>query len=301
MSEAPIDLIVPYYGARALLEETVLSVLEQSSPHWRLTIVEDGDQGYGVGTWIRGLKDERVHHVLNPKNLGVSGNFQRCLDQAAGDFVSFPGCDDRLSRHYVRDVRLGWGTFQECVAVIPGVVVVDELGLPARSLTDWVKSRLRPRSGEYSGEALMASLMHGNWTYFPATCWRTRAIKRWGFRADLPITLDLALLANLVLDGNSIAVLDEQLFEYRRHRHSASSLSAAEGKRFAEERALFSELAERASNLGWDRAARAARWHLTSRAHALARLPLQLRRGEAAPLLRHGLTPVRASRRTRRR
>ena len=246
MTSDLIELIVPYFGDRARLEETVVSVLKQSSPQWRLIVVEDGDQGYDVGAWLAEIGDNRVRHVLNAENLGVAANFQRCLDLASAEFVTFPGCDDRLGRHYVREVGAAWRSSRQCSAVIPRVNVVDEQGLPARTTVDWVKDRLRPRArGVYAGESLMTSLMHGNWTYFPATSWRLDAIRPLGFRPDLPTTLDLALLSELILGGESVALLSEELFEYRRHRQSASSVAASDGGRFAEERALFSEIAER--------------------------------------------------------
>jgi hypothetical protein len=197
---------------------------------------------------------------------------------------------------YVRSIQAAWQRHAHCAGVIPGVRVVGQGGARVWTTTDWVKRRLRPHApGTYQGEPLLVSLMHGNWTYFPATCWRTDAIKPLGFRADLPTTLDLALLAELVLRGESFLVIDQELFEYRRHSASASSLAARNADRFAEERALMAELADRASSLGWRRASRAAKWHWTSRAHALALVPASLRSRHARPLLAHGLTQWRGS------
>jgi glycosyltransferase involved in cell wall biosynthesis len=290
MSLDPIDVIVPYYGDRGRLEETVSSILAQSSSDWRLVVVEDGDQGTGVATWLASLCDDKIHHVLNPSNLGVAGNFQRCLDLAVGEFVCFPGCDDRLDRDYIWKMRHAWTAHEDCAAVVPEVRVLDEHGQPVWTGVDWIKRRLRPRTpGVYFGEPLLTSLMHGNWTYFPATCWRVASIRPSGFRADLPTTLDLELLASLVLRGESIYVLDQQIFEYRRHSGSASSITASDGRRFQEERTLLDELALRASAKGWSRASRAARWRLTSRAHALSLIPSHMRTGGVKELFRHGV------------
>jgi hypothetical protein len=74
-----------------------------------------------------------------------------------------------------------------------------------------------------------------------------------------------------------------------------SSTRAHDGTRFAEERAFFAEAAARFDALGWPRAARAARWHLTSRLHALRTLPGLLAAGHldaARAGLRGALTPL---------
>lgn len=132
-----------------------------------------------------------------------------------------------------------------------------------------------------SGETLAVSLLRANWTYFPSLAWRSDGIKAIGFREGLHVTQDLALLLDTVRGGGQL-VLDPVLsFLYRRHLGSDSSIKALDGRRFAEERALFAAEAEAFTELGWNRAARAARGHLTSRLNALSLLPGSF--GKAGP------------------
>ena len=101
---------------------------------------------------------------------------------------------------------------------------------------------------------------------------------------------DLALVLDLVLDGESLLVDPTPVFRYRRHRGSVSSAHAADGRRFAEERAFFLDTAARMDARGWTRAARAARRHLSSRINAVLRLPsavAQRDTGGARVLARH--------------
>jgi len=37
-----IDIMLPYYGDVALMQNAVRSVIAQSDPDWRLTVVDDG-------------------------------------------------------------------------------------------------------------------------------------------------------------------------------------------------------------------------------------------------------------------
>lgn len=282
-----VDVVVPYAGSADLLRETVRSVLQQTVAGWRLVVVEDGLQDPGVGAWLRSLDDPRVEHVLNPRNLGVAGNFQRCLELTTAPLVVLLGCDDRLHPTYLATVRRGLEQHPSVAVVQPGVRVVDADGRPARPMADRVKHRLSPRSGRpvvLSGEPLLRSLLHGNWTYFPSLCWRRAPLAAHGFRPDLPTTLDLALLAALVLDGAQLLVLPDVVFDYRRHDASASSRTAVRAHRFAEERRVSRELAEAAASRGWTSAARAARRRATSRLHAAALLPGAVSRRDLAAL-----------------
>lgn len=290
-----IDLIVPYAGPAALLRETVLSVLAQTEPGWRLVVVEDGPQDATVGPWLHQLDDDRVVYHRNPERLGVAGNFQRCLDLAEADHLVLLGCDDRLLPDYVAAVTRGLQEHPEVDLVQPGVTVIDGSGHEVHPLGDQVKERLRPASATpvvLSGEPLLRSLMVGNWAYFPSLCWKRVTAQRYGFRADLQTALDLALLARIVLDGGSMLLLSDSVFCYRRHAASASSLAAVRSDRFEEERQVTWEIAQAAAARGWLGAARAARLRPTSRLHAVLQLPraARTRDGVAARgLLRHAL------------
>ena len=299
---AVVDVLVPYYGDRALLEVAVRSVLAQDDRHWRLHVVDDNppEVQQDLDHWFAELDDPRVTYSRNLSRLGIAGNFQRCLDLATADRVVFLGCDDELLPSYVGLVRAAVAGHPDVAAVLPGVQVIDEEGRPSAPLADRVKGWLAvPPGTPTGGEDLAVSLMRGNWTYFPAICWDRERIARHGFRDDLPITLDLALMVDLLLDGGSLLRLADDGFRYRRHAQSLSSLGVGDLARFREEAAFFAECADRFAAAGWPRASRAARLHLSSRLHAATRLPGSVRRGDRRHVraaLAHlgGRTPARA-------
>ena len=276
-----IEFLIPHYGSEQYLHEAVDSVLHQTDPGWSLTVVEDGAPSTSpIEGWLRSLGDSRIHYVGNTSTLGVAGNFQRCLDLASGEFVAFLGCDDRLMPRYVEFVTRALSAHPAVSVVQPSVRIIDHRGDVSKPLADRLKHVLAPRTQEariLGGERLLLSLMRGNWTYFPSLMWRRETLNRIGFRQDLDVALDLVALASLVLDGGSMLLLPDFAFEYRRHVGSVSSLAATSAGRFSEERRVMGELAAQARERGWSRASRAARFRLTSRAHAVALLPDAIR------------------------
>ncbi|MFC1409140.1 glycosyltransferase family 2 protein [Streptacidiphilus sp. N1-12] len=289
------DILVPHYGDTVLLQAAVRSVLALDTGGWRLTVVDDGAEP-GVGEWFAGLGDARVRYFRNPRNLGVSGNFNRCLQLADAEYVVLMGCDDLMHPGYLRVVEQALRAVPGAAMVQPGVRVIGSDGRPAASLADAVKRRIHAplRSGHrpLGGEELAVSLLRGNWLYFPSICWRTDALSGRAFRADLAVIQDLALVLELVAAGERLAVADEVCFSYRRHALSESSAQALSGARFVEARRFFLETAGHMDRLGWHRAALTARRHLWSRLHALSMVPGALRRGRpdgAAGLIRFAL------------
>lgn len=279
-----LDIMVPFWGDPAYLRAAVRSVLEQTDPAWRLVVVDDCYPDPEVEHYVTGLDDPRVHYVRNETNLGITENYRRCLELATAEWMVFLGCDDVMLPRYVETVRGATAGADASVDVVqPGVVVVDGNGAEIDPLVDKVKRRLFAPRGRspivLTGEGLAVSLLRGNWTYWPSLALRTEAVRRQTFVDGFPLIQDLALLLDLALSGSSMLVLRDEVFAYRRHSNSASSLTVADGGRFAYERAYFAIAAERCAAAGWPRAARAARLHPASRLYAASELPGAVRTG----------------------
>lgn len=293
----PLDILVPYWGDPALMRLTVQSVLDQTSPHWRLTVVDDAYPDPQVTDWLRGLSDPRVRALRNETNQGITANYRRCRDLATQDFVVFLGSDDLLRPRYVERVLQDLAAFPDADMVQPGVRVIDETGSPARSLVDSVKQRLLAPDPdapvELGGERLAASLLEGNWLYWPSLVFRRERLLENDFREGFPIIQDFALIIDLIAGGSTLVVDPRESFVYRRHGGSASATTLEDGSRFEAERRYYAIAAAQMRDLGWRRAQRAARARLTSRAYAVTLLPdaLLRRRWQAVRQLgRHALS-----------
>jgi glycosyltransferase involved in cell wall biosynthesis len=280
----PLDIMMPYYGRIDHFQEAVRSVLAQTSPGWRLTIVDDVYPDLSAGEWARSIDDDRVRYLRNSENLRPSRNYDKCVGLADSEFMVLMGCDDIMRPRYVEHVTALLDAHPDVDIVQPGVGVIDGDGTPSRPLADRVKDLYRfPGTGPrvYSGEPLARSLLRGNWTYFPSLTWRRTRLAEFGFRADLDVVQDLAMLMEITMAGGSLLLDDDPVFSYRRHATSVSAVTGFDGSKFAQERALFRDSAARCDALGWHRAAGAARRHVSSRLNALSELPRALRSGDS--------------------
>ncbi|NUR63060.1 MAG: glycosyltransferase [Catenulispora sp.] len=304
MSAGRVDIFVPFYGDPGLLRQTVQSVLKQNNPNWRLTVVDDGYPDESIPGYFAELaeKDERVRYERNEKNLGANGNFRKCLGLAEFDLVAIMGADDLYRPDYVDVVLKAYETFPDAAVVQPGVQVIDEHNTPVRPLVDTAKQRIyMPKvtaPTRLAGEELAASLLASNWTYFPSLCFSRERVTAIGFRQGLNVVQDLALLLDLVKSGGSMVVDPAVCFEYRRHSASDSSWRALEGTRFIEERDYFLTMAREMEALGWHKAAKAGRRHISSRLNAATFLPAAIKKKHTAGiknLARHAFGPAKPS------
>lgn len=278
-----LDICVPFWGDPEQFLLTIDSVRLQTDPHWRLTVIDDCYPDNRVAEHIASLSDARIAYIRNERNVGITENFRRAVAAATGTHVVVLGSDDLLLPNYVEHIRATIELHPEVDVIQPHVNVIDGAGGPARTLVDEVKQRLlTPRAPKtLQGEDLAASLLRGNWLYWPSLALRVEAARAVDFRDDLPIILDLALLIDMAFAGGSLRYTGVTAFAYRRHSASLSQTSLKDGTRFTDERRFYRETARRAAARGWRRADRAARFRLMSRLHAFSELRSLIRGGSA--------------------
>jgi glycosyltransferase involved in cell wall biosynthesis len=261
-----------------MMKQAVESILGQTSPDWTLTVIDDGypDESIPGYFGVLAAQDSRITYVRNEENLGANGNYRKALTFVRHELAVVMGADDVMLKNYVETVVAAHEQFPSAQIIQPGVEVIDEHNQPGMGLVDRMKRVYAPRvHGRrlLSGEPLAITLMRGNWLYFPSICWRSDSLVATNFREGLNVTQDLALALDLIKAGGSLVVDSTICFQYRRHRESDSSWRALEGTRFVEEREFLTAMALEFDAVGWRRAARTARLHLSSRLNAAILLP----------------------------
>ena len=270
-----VDILFPFYGDVAMMKEAVRSVLRQTDPDWRLIVVDDGYPDDSIPGWFGSLGDSRVTYMRNETNLGANGNYRKCLTFVENPLVQVMGADDVMLPNYVQWLVRAARRCPEASIFQPGVFVIDEHGAPSRTMVERVKGfYMPPRIPQVlRGEALAVSILRGDWLYVPSLAWRAETILGIGFREGYDVVQDVALVCDVAMQGGGLLYDPTAAFLYRRHSGSDSSWRALEGTRFGEERRFFLQMADEMGRLGWNRAARVARFHISSRLHAGSLLP----------------------------
>ncbi len=275
-----LDIMLPYYGRVDHMKLAVESIVGQTDRDWRLVILDDGFPDESIPSWFASLNDDRIVYTRNDTNVGANVNYRRCLDRVEAEWFVMMGADDVMLPGYVARIKALISRFPEAGIIHPGVDVIDENGVVWKPLVERGKDLYRPRfrgdSKAFMGEEIALSLVRGAWMYFPSICWNTAAARSIGFRENLNVVQDLALVLDVVGSGKQLVLDREVVFHYRRHSQSDSSWRAVEGTRFLEEGEFLRSCADTFSARGWKRAARAARFHASSRLNALTFLPKAL-------------------------
>ena len=92
-----VSICIPAYNNAQHIGETIESVLAQTFTDFELVIVDDNSKDNTVEVVQEYMKkDSRVVLYQNEKNLGMSGNWNRCVEMTKGEFVKLICADDIL-------------------------------------------------------------------------------------------------------------------------------------------------------------------------------------------------------------
>lgn len=93
-----VSIIMPMYNSSKYIEESILSVINQSFVFWCLYIVDDCSTDNSLSL-VQSLaeKDSRIKIINNSKNVGVAEARNIGIKMAMGKYIAFLDSDDQWS------------------------------------------------------------------------------------------------------------------------------------------------------------------------------------------------------------
>lgn len=292
VSEARLSFAIPFHRGLDYLRIAIESVLAQSEPSWLLLVSDDGAVESGAEALVASYEDERLTYHCNATNLGMVGNWNRCLDLAETDLVTLLHADDCALPNYAELMLALADRHPDAAALFCAARIIDARGGERFSFADAIKRVFTPSGAGamlLRGEGALRALMAGNFIMCPTLCYRKSVIGERRFADAWQQVQDLEFTTRLLLEGQQLVGSRDVAYAYRRHDQAATERQSASMLRFDEEFRLFELVAERAEAAGWHRAARMARARTIVKLHlayrALGEL-LLLRPAQAADKLR---------------
>ena len=95
-ASARVSVMMPTYNYARFLDEAIQSVLNQTYKDFELVIVDNHSTDSTPEVVGKYLSDPRVSYHRNETNLGVVGNWNRCLELANNEYIKFICADDKF-------------------------------------------------------------------------------------------------------------------------------------------------------------------------------------------------------------
>ncbi|MCI8326671.1 MAG: glycosyltransferase [Lachnospiraceae bacterium] len=208
--EPLVSVCIPAYNNADYIKETVESVLRQTYQNLELIVVDDNSTDHTVEI-LESIQDERLKIYHNEKNLGMVGNWNRCLELATGDYVKLICADDMIASAAIEKEANAMKKHPSVNLVESDTRLVDIHGRRTGQF------RRYPKSGIVDGKKLAKiSLMIQDFYGAPVNnLIRRSALKRTGgFDPAFTYILDFDMWLRLSCAGD-VYIIHEQLNSFR--------------------------------------------------------------------------------------
>ncbi|MDF1672254.1 MAG: glycosyltransferase family 2 protein [Vicingaceae bacterium] len=121
-----VSVIIPVYNAENYIEETVLSVLNQTHEEIELIIVNDGSKDNTLAK-LNQLKEKKSRiTIIDKPNSGVCDSRNMGTENATGKFITFLDADDVWEPTFIEDCLNVFNTDLSIKAVYCRVQLINE-------------------------------------------------------------------------------------------------------------------------------------------------------------------------------
>lgn len=123
-----VSICIPVYNGGSHLDETLWSARAQTKAPLEILVVDDGSRDASIEIARRHEReDSRVRIAQNPTNLGLTGNWERCVELAQGDWVKFLFQDDLIHPACVEQLCAGMSSSGGSIGFVGRRVLVEEV------------------------------------------------------------------------------------------------------------------------------------------------------------------------------
>lgn len=215
-----VSVCIPTYNSALYIRAAIDSVLIQEFKDYEILIVDDcssDDTKMIIEKYTK--KYPQIRFYINKKNLGIVGNFNKCLDLSSGEYIKFLLADDLFLD------RKSLGKYVEVLELYPNVSLVAS----ARELIDensnLIKNSIKFEEGLYKpGKNIIKDclLRLENKIGEPTSVIFRKMQGERGFDSRYKQILDLEMWFHLLKMG-SFYYIEKPLVAFRVHKEQASN------------------------------------------------------------------------------
>ncbi|MBD2484145.1 glycosyltransferase [Planktothrix sp. FACHB-1365] len=213
-----MSIITPVYNTPTdILKKTIDSVIKQTYDNWQLCLVDGNSTTTGTKEVLQewNVKEPRIKVKFLGENFGISGNSNKALELAQGEFVALLDHDDELTPFALFEVIKFLNDHPDCDVIYSDE---DKIDLEGNRSDPFFKP-------DWSPELLRSFMYTGHLTVY-----RHRLVKEvGGFRSEFDFSQDYDLAWRITEISKQIAHIPKVLYHWRIIKGSA----AAGDKKFA--------------------------------------------------------------------
>ena len=145
-----ITIAIPTYERREMLEESLESALNQNfSGEWRVLVCDNSFENLmdvGSESLKTLLGNSKVRYIHNEKNIGLYGNWNKCLDECETRYITILNDDDLLESNFLVEIGALFSKRPEGIAYLGASITFGNdhfLNAAHSSFELWIRNIFR--------------------------------------------------------------------------------------------------------------------------------------------------------------
>ena len=221
--ECEFSIMIPTYLRNNYLKETLESALDQDTTiNYEIVVIDNNADFSDLSTMniIQQFHSERISYYKNKVNLGMFGNWNRCIELAISPWLLILHDDDRIEKNYITRMMeiIAQNTNTGCVGC--NSCIIDQNGIA-------VPQKLNKRRSFFNNRIFGLDVKDFYYTHpiniMGSAINRLKAIDIGGFDNRWRPTSDYVFILNMT-NRYSTIFCNETLFDYRIAVNSSLSL-----------------------------------------------------------------------------
>jgi glycosyltransferase involved in cell wall biosynthesis len=235
MSDGPlISVVVPSFNQGKYIEETILSVLNQSYSRFELIIIDGGSTDNTIDV-IKNYAD-RVTYWISEKDKGQTDAIVKGLAKCTGELFNWINSDDKLAEGALQKIADAYIRNNKPDLIAGDIIMFDDKG----------KRKVHPRINHHGNLAM--TLGFGQMCQ-PGMFYKTEVVRKTRINTSFHYSMDVELFFrfNLMSAAWRMVSCEGPLAEFRLHESSKTVMegkTTAGSKFFSERTGLFSQYAK---------------------------------------------------------
>ncbi|MDP1729437.1 MAG: glycosyltransferase, partial [archaeon] len=215
-----ISILIPTFNRTLFLEEAVESAINQTFKikDYEIIIVDNNPNPTPeIDKMISNKKIENIFYYKNEKNIGMIGNWNRCIELSKGKWITFLHDDDLFTCNYLKQINTFIQKYTSTFLVAPNaqIIQMDVQGNVKKDLA-------LPKDVNKYYKLKVSDFYFGNPTPTQGTLFqREKAIELGGYSEKWFPGMDWVFFINYVNNFGGIKILNN-LVVYRKHAGSES-------------------------------------------------------------------------------
>ena len=229
-----VSICIPVRNGESFIKDAIQSCFSQTYKNYEIIIVDNASTDATVNI-VESFNSSKINLIKNSNDIGITANFNACLEHAKGKYIKFLCADDMLNPDCIEKMVCAFEKHTKASLIISQRVIINKSNVAIGKIS------FPSSSNEEEGQKIINKCLFGaNFIGEPTTVMFRKNDALRGFSVNYRHLLDLEMLFHLLEKGTLINI-KEPLCCVRRHDQQMTLTSIKSGALLHDNKLLFKD------------------------------------------------------------